>query len=75
MSTAQGFFKDIGVPFYDISPHVAKIKKETGNEYILSEGHPNDDGDRLIAENIWQYFLRQQLIDYLNKRIDLTPLT
>lgn len=65
MSQAQEFFKSLDVPFCDISPQIIKIKKETGKQYSFPEGHPNEEGSRLIAENIWQYFLKERLADYL----------
>ena len=59
MSTAQQFFTSINVPFYDISPTIIEVKKKTQNKYILPDGHPNEEGNRLIAEKIWQYFFKQ----------------
>jgi hypothetical protein len=67
MATAQEFFTTINVPFYDILPRIIEAKEKTQNKYILPDGHPNEEGNRLIAEKIWQYFLKQQLVKYYGK--------
>lgn len=63
---AKEFFQSIDIPFYDISQHILKVMKERKDYYFFPDGHPNPKGAELIAQNIWQYFLKQQLKEYLS---------
>ena len=63
MSTAQEFFKSINVPFFDISPYMPEDK----TKYTFPERHPNEEGAKLIADNVWRNFLKERLTNYLRK--------
>ncbi|MCM8792164.1 MAG: hypothetical protein NC826_03335 [Candidatus Omnitrophica bacterium] len=64
---AGDFFRSMNVPFYDISPY-NKITEANKMYYrFLPEGHLNAKGAELMALDIWHYFLRKQLTDYLLK--------
>jgi len=66
---AHDFFKEINIPFFDISPAVyGKVKEMPGEFIIHGDGHPNENGSKLIADMSWQLFIRKQLHEYCSMR-------
>lgn len=66
---ANEFFKEINVPFSDISPAVYGKVKERPDEFIIhGDGHPNENGSKLIADMSWQLFIRKQLHEFCRMR-------
>jgi lysophospholipase L1-like esterase len=62
---ADGFFGGLGVPFFDLAPHVHARKQADPERYIIrDEGHPNERGAKLIADSAFEHFIEKQLTTY-----------
>jgi lysophospholipase L1-like esterase len=61
LKRAGGFFESEAIPFHDLTPG---MEAATGGDWkpwsIPHDGHPNEDGARLIGDLIWDW-LRTQL--------------
>lgn len=69
MSTADGFFSRLGVPYFDASSEVFALRQSAPEKYALAaeDHHPNEAGSKLIADYTWP-FLKDQLAAYLRRR-------
>lgn len=55
MSSADGFFREIGVPFFDISARVfERANGDLSSFSIANDGHPNERGASAIAVEAWR---------------------
>ncbi|MBN1270502.1 MAG: hypothetical protein JXB04_13010 [Kiritimatiellae bacterium] len=65
MAIADQFFAEEFIPFADPSPGVRPIVDRQSHEFIIAgDGHPNEQGARLIADGVWASFLESQLRAY-----------
>lgn len=57
---AGGFFQSCGIPYFDLTP---RLNEMSGGDFqritIPNDGHPNEEGARLIAEAAWPWLLTQ----------------
>jgi len=65
MKAAPEFFRSINVPYYDIFSDIQKAKNGAGKRFVFPDGHPNEAGNRLISEEIWNNLLKDRLQAYL----------
>ena len=65
MSTAESFFAENGIPFFDISDAVHEASGgDVESVVIAHDGHPNARGARLIADAAWPV-----LSEYLDENV------
>jgi hypothetical protein len=63
MASAKRIFAGLGVPYLDISPPVGAALQAAPEDYTIpGEGHPNERAAELIADAVYQSFLREQLL-------------
>lgn len=63
VASAAGTFAALGVPYYDISPAVGPVIQAAPQDYTISgDGHPNERAAQLVADAVYQSFLRAQLL-------------
>jgi hypothetical protein len=70
MRSADDFFRSRSIPFNDISSVTRGMVDESPQRYIIAgDWHPNELGAKIIAENIWSFFLEEQLGEYCRKEV------
>ena len=56
MKQAPDFFSSYNIPYYDYSDKISHIINADPEKYfIIGDSHPNENGAKLIAENIWPW--------------------
>ena len=56
MKQAPDFFSSYNIPYYDYSDKISHIINADPEKYFISgDSHPNENGAKLIAENIWPW--------------------
>ena len=69
MLKAEKIFSEDNIPFHDISPEVTSAKTDNYVSYIIhpKDPHPNELGNRLIADYSWKW-LRPKFQEIINDK-------
>jgi lysophospholipase L1-like esterase len=60
--SAPGFFAQLDVPYYDLTPELSRVIGKRWEEYLIAgDGHPNARGAELVARIAWPW-LRPHLV-------------
>jgi lysophospholipase L1-like esterase len=62
VASAAGIFAGLGVPYHDVSPAVGVAIRAAPRDFTIpGDGHPNERAAQLIADAVYQSFLRERV--------------
>lgn len=67
-ASAPEVYSSLGIPFHDITPDVAAVIASAPSTFAIpGDGHPSEQGARLIADTVYRDFLRERLCGLLRR--------